>query len=126
MPMIQDGTLPPDVLPYLCNVAIAAVLIAGCGVAASFACRRRSAPLQHGLLLSSLVVTILSPLFVSLAQSWEVGPARITITRSRNIDRDNRSRLPLRDWATHRPLNVAGDEYGAYAQISPLGDPVGR
>ena len=69
MPMIQDGTLSPEVLLYLCNVAIASVLIAACGVAASFACRRRSAPLQHGLLLSSVVVTILSPLLVPLAQS---------------------------------------------------------
>jgi len=63
----------PEVLLYALNTAAAASLASGLGLAIAWACRRRSAPLRHGILFSVLVMALLSPMIAWLSQQTRIG-----------------------------------------------------
>jgi len=54
---------------YLFNLGVAASLVCGSGLLAARACRRRPAPVRHGILVATLVLVLLSPGAARLAQT---------------------------------------------------------
>jgi hypothetical protein len=73
--------LPPDLaVAYLVNLAAAVSVACGVGLMAARLCRRGSAPLQHGVLVWTLLVLLISPAAVWLAQENGLALVRITVS----------------------------------------------
>ena len=60
--------LPVASILYLINLAVAVSLLCGVGLVMVRICRSRSAPLQHGILVWTLLLILLSPMAVWVAQ----------------------------------------------------------
>lgn len=61
MSAVKVVLLDPKTVIYLFNVAVAASLVCGVGLLASRVCRRRSAPVRHGILVGTLALVLMSP-----------------------------------------------------------------
>jgi carboxyl-terminal processing protease len=72
--------LSAEVASYLVNLAVAVSLVSGVGLLMARVCRHGSAPLRHGVLLWTLVLVLLSPAAVWLAQQNGMALFRITIS----------------------------------------------
>ena len=77
---IERILLPHQTLVYLLNLAVIASLACAVGLAVAHVCRKCSAPLKHGILVSVLALTLASPLLVGLGQQTGIGLVRITVS----------------------------------------------
>ena len=75
---------PAETVSYLVNLALAASLACGLGLPAVRLCQHRSAPLRHGVLLGTLMVTLLSPAAVWLAGRSGLALVRLAIASPAN------------------------------------------
>ena len=72
--------LPGAAMTYLVNLAVAVSLACGVGLLAARLCRRGSAPLQHGVLAWTLLLMLISPSAVWVAQVNGLALVRITVS----------------------------------------------
>ena len=79
MPRLEAIIPPAGAATYLVNLAVAVTLVCGVGYLAARTCRHGSAPLRHGVLLGTLVLILLSPAAVWLAQQNDRALVRVTI-----------------------------------------------
>jgi len=76
-----EALLPtPQMVLYLGNVALAVLWIFAAALMATLVCRRRSAPIRHGLLLLGLVVALTSPALVWLAGGTGLGQFQVALS----------------------------------------------
>ncbi len=68
---------------YLGNVALAVVWLCAAALLAAFVCRRRSAPIRHGMLLLGLVLVLTLPALVSIAGRIGIGGLRVAMSVQR-------------------------------------------
>ena len=80
MPGLEAIMPPAEAVTYLVNLAVAVSLVCGVGLLAARVCRHGSAPLRHGVLVWTLVLILLSPAAVWLAQQNGLALVRITIS----------------------------------------------
>ncbi|MGO8745870.1 MAG: WD40 repeat domain-containing protein [Thermoguttaceae bacterium] len=84
MSTVKVVLLDPKTVIYLFNLAVAASLACGVGLFASRVCRRRSAPVRHGILVGKLALVLLSPGAVWLGQ--QIGLAQMQVAVSDEPD----------------------------------------
>jgi beta-lactamase regulating signal transducer with metallopeptidase domain len=80
MPGLEAIMPPAEAVSYLVNLAVAVSLVCGVGLLAARVRRHSSAPLRHGVLLWTLVLILLSPAAVWLAQQNGLALVRVTIS----------------------------------------------
>jgi beta-lactamase regulating signal transducer with metallopeptidase domain/protocatechuate 3,4-dioxygenase beta subunit len=78
MPRLEAIIPPAETVMYLVNLAVAVSLVCGVGLLAARVCRHGTAPLRHGVLVWTLVLILVSPAAVWLAE--RNGPALVRIT----------------------------------------------
>ena len=61
MSVVQAVLLDPQAVIYLFNLAVAATLVSGLGLAICRMYRHQSAPVRHGILLGTLAIVLLLP-----------------------------------------------------------------
>ncbi|MHC4178129.1 MAG: M56 family metallopeptidase, partial [Planctomycetota bacterium] len=83
---LEQVCVRPETAAYLLNLAIAVSLASGVGLAATFLCRRCSAPLRHGILLSSLSLALISPVLVGLAAQARLGMIAVAVWGPQGLD----------------------------------------
>ena len=80
MPGLEAIMPLAEAVSYLVNLAVAVSLVCGVGLLAARLCRHGSAPLRHGVLLGTLVLILLSPAAVWLAEQNGLALVRVTIS----------------------------------------------
>ena len=95
---------PAEAVTYLVNLAVAVSLVCGVGLLAARLCRRGSAPLRHGVLVWTLVLILVSPAAVWLAQ--QNGLALVRVTVSGQPDTHRAARLPMQGCPPSFPLRA--------------------
>ena len=106
---------PAEAVSYLVNLAVAVSVVCGVGLLAARVCRHGSAPLRHGILLWTLVLMLLSPAAVWLAEQSGSGNRSprnfrpVRCARSRHCQGDDSPRIA--EPARAQPANgfTAGD-----------------
>jgi beta-lactamase regulating signal transducer with metallopeptidase domain len=121
-----EALMPPaETVSYLINLAVAVSLVCGMGLLAARACRHGSAPLRHGILLWALVLILLSPAAVWLAEQNGLALIRVTISEPparHGASRSDRMAMGVSDAALARqsgPISSVRSETLA-AETSPM------
>jgi beta-lactamase regulating signal transducer with metallopeptidase domain len=100
MPILKALLLDPKTVIYLFNLAIAAIFVCGLGLLAARACRRRPAPVRHGILVGTLAIVLLSPCAVWVGQRTGLTWVQVAVSdradSARNADRAPIKPLPGR------------------------------
>jgi beta-lactamase regulating signal transducer with metallopeptidase domain len=79
--MIREAlwALPLPHLLTLLSLALAAILACGAGLSGAWFLRRRAVPVQYGLLLSALALTLTAPLLTQTARMTNMGRIEVSV-----------------------------------------------
>jgi hypothetical protein len=80
MTTLESIVLRPETLLCLFSLAVAVSLAGGVGLVVAWACRRRSTPWRHGVLVAALTLILLSPAAVWLGQGNRLALVRLTVS----------------------------------------------
>lgn len=83
MSLLETFLPTPQTVLYLGNVALAVAWLCAAALLAAFVCRRRPAPIRHGLLLLGLVLVLASPTLAWVAGRAGIGRFQVALSERR-------------------------------------------
>jgi beta-lactamase regulating signal transducer with metallopeptidase domain/protocatechuate 3,4-dioxygenase beta subunit len=118
--MLALETVMPsaDVVAYLVNLAVAVSLVGGVGLLAARVCHYGSAPLPHGILVWTLVLILVSPVAVWLAQQDGLALVRVTVSGQSNAHEPTIADQPASGVPATAPIQSA--EVSATGAATPF------
>lgn len=127
MPRLEAIMPTAEVMAYLVNLAVAVSLVCGVGLLAARVCRRGSTPLRHGVLVWTLVLILVSPAAVWLAQRHGLAIVRITVSGQSDTHGTAIADRPASGVPATAPMQPVGTSTtGTESPFAPGGRPFAR